>query len=650
MKKISPLGFILSVYLSGIVIFALFRIAAVVLHCADSGLPEHLDTLFLQAMGRGWHFDTVVCCYLLSVPLLLAAVGMTANIRSRAYYRVGFGWIGVGFTLFLLASVADLAFYRYFSTRLNAVAVNEVDSFGIIANMIVSEPTYLLLLLLLLVFVVGYWIMLNRWFKHFHPAATHRVQSGCTGGWHRIGDISFRTGVSLLLILLCCWGMRGNLTHKTPIRMCESSFCNDPFFNQIGLNPVFTYVKSAEEVSKNANEPPRLMEAAEAEAVYRAERATPLCDSLMLPGLDLPLPRGTNVVLVMMESMTVDKTGLFNPSHSLTPHLDSLMTKSLTFAQLYSAGIHTYNGIYSTLYSYPAILARHTLKHARIPQMHGIPHVLHNEGYQTAFFMTHTDDFDNMRGFLYCNGFDSVFGRQAYPADAPEGTWGVPDHIMFDHALDYCSRAARRGPFFAVMMTCSDHPPISMPHGIAFHPTHGDDEHAIVQYADWAIGRFLHQAARQPWFRHTLFVFVGDHGTVWGDNAYDMPLSLHHVPLLFHYPGHIKPQRCNRLATQMDIMPTLLGMLPMKWENDNFGLDLLRQQRRYAYFSADDRIGVLDGEYFYIYRTTDDSESLYHYSDTNRTDCLPLHPQRARDMQHYAFGLIQHSYYKTNSR
>ncbi|NIW79842.1 MAG: sulfatase-like hydrolase/transferase, partial [Calditrichae bacterium] len=71
-------------------------------------------------------------------------------------------------------------------------------------------------------------------------------------------------------------------------------------------------------------------------------------------------PRYENVILVLMENMSAGKMGIFgNPAH-LTPHLDSLAThQSYFFNNFYSSGIHTFTGIYSTLFGFPPLLSKH---------------------------------------------------------------------------------------------------------------------------------------------------------------------------------------------------------------------------------------------------------------------------------------------------
>ena len=637
MKKYPRLSYLLTSYLLGIVVFTLFRVVNTLVYCNGCESWPDFGGLYPQALFMGWRFDTVISCYFLALPALMLIVAELAHICSKVYHQIAHHIIVTLYIIGFLACAADIPFFNTFFIRLDAVATQEADSIGIIASMIVSEPRYIVFLFAFLAVAVGYWFTMRCIYR-----------KTLRDNLDTFAPLGRAIAGSVLLALAIFIGMRGRLSKKSPIRVGTAYFCNDPFLNQIGLNPVFTFIKSAEELNKSANKPLNLTDAATAEAIYRAEHNTPADSTLMPAGMTMPLPEGTNVVMVIMESMTAEKTCLAENSSmgSLTPVLDSLMANGLVFTRTYSAGIHTYNGIYSSLYSHPALLARHTMKHTFVPQMDGLPQQLKKAGYSTAYLMTHDENFDNMQGFLYGNAFDFVIGQSHYPKSEIVGTWGIPDHVLMKHAVEHCTEAVKGGPFLTVIMTCSDHPPFYLPDDIDFHPSNTKLENQMVEYADYSIGELMRLARQQPWFDNTLFVFIADHGQIWGANKYDLALSYHHVPMLFYYPGKIAPSRYDGLALQIDLGPTLLGMMPFATSNNTCGLDLLRQRRKYAYFSADEKIGVMDDEYYYVYRVTDNEGNLYHYATGDTEDMTAQQPQRAESMRQHAFGMLQWSFNK----
>ena len=94
---------------------------------------------------------------------------------------------------------------------------------------------------------------------------------------------------------------------------------------------------------------------------------------------------------------------------------------------------------------------------------------------------------------------------------------------------------------------------------------------------------------------------------------------------------------------QIDIAPTILAMLGLDPGSTMLGTDLTTHRRKYAYFSADDKIGVVDGELFYLYRVKTQQESLYRYKEKSTDDLIGQEPRRAEAMRRHTFGMTQSS-------
>ena len=124
----------------------------------------------------------------------------------------------------------------------------------------------------------------------------------------------------------------------------------------------------------------------------------------------------------------------------------------------------------------------------------------------------------------------------------------------------------------------------------------------------------MDEASRQPWYENTIFVFLADHGKLVGSPKSDMPLTYHHIPLIIYEPGQ-SPRKLEVLGGQIDVGPTILGMLGISYINNMFGIDLFRQNRSCILFTSDDAIGSMDRDYFYIYRPGDEQEWLFKVQD-----------------------------------
>jgi phosphoglycerol transferase MdoB-like AlkP superfamily enzyme len=157
-----------------------------------------------------------------------------------------------------------------------------------------------------------------------------------------------------------------------------------------------------------------------------------------------------------------------------------------------------------------------------------------------------------------------------------ETVWGVADEHLFDQVLDEIDREkAARGqrPVFVHVMTTSNHRPYTYPPGRIDIPS-GSGRDGAVKYTDYAIGRFLRMAREKPWFGDTLFVITADHGANARGTA-RIPVDKYRIPLFVYAPGRVAPQRFDRLVSQIDIPPTVLGLLGLDYYSKFFGRDVL---------------------------------------------------------------------------
>ena len=348
-----------------------------------------------------------------------------------------------------------------------------------------------------------------------------------------------------------------------------------------------------------------------------------------------------NVVVVLMESMCAAKMGAYSQK-SLTPNLINLTKESIYFSNFYSSGIHTYNGIFSAITGFPALLHEHALEKYVDKKFNCLPSNLKNEGYQTMFFTTHDEQFDNMAGFLKYNDVDEIFSEKDFPSNQSISTLGVPDHVMFDFAIEKLNQ--KQQPFFSMMLTSSDHGPWEIPTNIPFKPNGVDEKERATQYADWSIKRFLENAKKQKWFDNTLFVFLGDHGVSFG-HTYQMPLSFHHAPCIFYCPKYITPQLNASLSGQIDVFPTIMGLLGFKYENHSLGINLLKEKRPCIYFSADNKIGCIGSKYYYFDLLDAKQEFLYEYENLSNNNEVNEKQMLSDSLKNYAFTMFQTAHY-----
>lgn len=259
------------------------------------------------------------------------------------------------------------------------------------------------------------------------------------------------------------------------------------------------------------------------------------------------------------------------------------------------------------------------------------------------FFMTHESQYDNMNAFFRTNGYDEIYAQENYPKNRVVNHFGVPDDYLFSYALPVLRRHAASGkPFFATLLTISNHPPFVVP--AEFQTPGLAPEQQIVRYADHCIGQFMQAVSKEPWARNTLFVFLGDHGKLLGQTDAELPESFNHIPLIFH-ASWLKPAERTQFAGQVDVAPTILGLLRLPYVQNNFGLDLLHDAPRpAAFYTADKMIAARNDRQLFLYNAELKQTYCYNIAPDGRPVPTSFSPAFA-PLRQYVFALLQTTEY-----
>jgi phosphoglycerol transferase MdoB-like AlkP superfamily enzyme len=627
-----PIVFLFYTYLSGILIFTLFRLIFIIINAG--ALREIPVQEIFYALFMGFRFDTVISGYILLLPTLLFLTGELIPRVNKLLARISFFWIYIFYLVAFFICAADLPYFLQFNSRITVAALNWTDTPSMMLKIIFQDIRNYPYLFLFFLAAILFFMALKRIRRSAFKNNSREEQRIST-------QIIFYAAAILCLFV----GIRGRITMKSPIRWGTAFFSQHMFANQAGLNPVFTFGRSWLDSRGPGSAHLNFMDAKKAN-----ENTRKFLDIDDKPLLHSPIARYIssqgpskkyNVILIIMESMGAAKMGAFGNADHLTPHLDSIASRSLFFTNFYSAGIHTFNGVYSTLFGMPSLPGKHTMKDLESQQpFSGIAKILSPENYSTLFFCTHDEQFDNMGGFCTANGFQKIVSQKDYPSDKVLSTLGVPDHVMFDESLSYLDNAHQAGqPFFAAYLTGSDHPPYTLPDDIPFQPRSNNIQQKIVEYADWSVNHFLEQCHKRTWADSTIFIITADHGALM-QPVYDADLSMTHTFLIMHAPGIIEPEQIKQMGGQIDIFPTLMGVLDHPYVNNTPGINLLKEQRPYSYFCVDDNVGCIGDEYYLVIRKNGDT-SLYRYRDKDTRNYLSEKRALADSMRAYAESNLQ---------
>jgi len=293
-----------------------------------------------------------------------------------------------------------------------------------------------------------------------------------------------------------------------------------------------------------------------------------------------------NVVVILMESFAGHSVGALGDESNITPYFDKLSEEGLLFDHFFSNGTHTHQGMFATMACFPNLPGFEYLM--QTPEgshkLSGLPQLLSGaRKYDDVYVYNGDFAWDNQSGFFSNQGMTNFIGRNDFVNPVfSDPTWGVSDQDMFDRgAEELKAREAKGKPFYALLQTLSNHTPYALPANLPVERVtgHGSlDEHlTAMRYSDWALGQFFEKAKKEPYYKDTLFVVVGDHGFGNNEQITEMDLGRFNVPMLMIAPGLQDKfgKRSSIVGTQIDIVPTIMGRLGGDTVHQCWGRDLL---------------------------------------------------------------------------
>lgn len=293
-----------------------------------------------------------------------------------------------------------------------------------------------------------------------------------------------------------------------------------------------------------------------------------------------------NVVLITIESLSADFMKTYGNHGNITPFLDSLSQKSLQFTNLYAAGNRTVRGLEAVTLCLPPTAGESVVKREDNKNKFSTGAIFKQKGYNVKFMYGGDAFFDNMQDFYSGNGYQIVDKSSFSPEEITfSNVWGVCDEDMYNKAIKIMNTEARQNkPFFNHIMTVSNHRPFTYPNNKIDIPGDIKSRDGGVKYTDYALKKFFDMARKQPWFNNTVFVIVADHCASSAGKT-ELPLEKYRIPAFIYMPNE-KPEKCSKLMSQIDLMPTLFGLLHFDYDSKFFGQDVLKPSYKPRAFIA----------------------------------------------------------------
>ena len=511
----------------------------------------------LQAFAVGAWFDVNALCYLL-VPFLLLSL-LPNRWRAKPWANKA-RWVLAFLVTFglLFGAVSELIFWQEFTTRFNFIAVDYlIYTNEVIGNIRESYPVPLILLAIALVsaallFVLAQFIQFDQNFKPFKHKA------------------------KLFITALVLPFLSYQLANIDQMEMSKNAYANE-----LAGNGVYSFSAAARRNELDYDKFYKTIPQAQADkilvnnGVERMLLSRALLEPTDVHALEAPeigtfKRRPKNIILISVESLSADYLGTYGNKENLTPYLDALSKESLVFDRIFATGTRTVRGLDALSLGTPPIPGQAIVHRPNNEHLATVGEMLEAQNYSTFFIYGGYGVFDNMNNYFRGNDY-VVVDRTDFDKSTiqSENVWGVDDESLFNNALMIFDKNVKtHKPFFAHIMTTSNHRPYTFPAGKIDLPQ--GKRAGAVKYTDYAIGQLIKNAKTKPWFKDTLFIIVADHcSSVAGKTK--LPVNKYHIPLFFYAPELLPAGHYTRMASQIDIAPTILDLLNAKGDEHFFG-------------------------------------------------------------------------------
>ena len=580
--------------------------------------PSQGHTFFslLPSFWLGIRFDLRYVGILSLLILITSSLSFLDPFRQKAGRKWLFFVVALAGCWVAFFYCVDFAYYAYLSQRLSASVLNYLTDTSISAGVVWQTYPVIRIILIL---IAGTWLI--RWIikRVFYRIPDEVVLS------RRARIVWFV--VAFLLLGLAIFGRIG----QYPLRWSDAFAEGGDYQANLSLNPFQSFFSSLKfrhstyDDAKVKKAYPVLAPYFGWDSGYTRIHQGSNGPGSNGPGSNDPGSNGSrpNVVVVICESFSAYKSSMWGNPLNTTPFFDSLCRKGLFFDHCFTPSYGTARGVWAVITGIPDV-APATSTSSRNPAAVDQHTIINDfEGYKKFYFLGGSTSWANIRGLLTNNIQDlHLYEQQDYAAPKVD-VWGISDKNLFLEATKVLK--VQQEPFFAIIQTADNHRPYTIPKEdqTAFHPITvskdslekfgfaSNDEMNAFRYTDFGYRTFIEAAEKQPFFRNTIFLFVGDHG-IPGDAGNLFPkawtadrLTAEHVPLLIYAPGKGSPERFSNDCSQLDVLPTLAGLCRIPYRNTTLGRDILDSARyrgkEFSFIYDPDQayIGIVKDGYFY---------------------------------------------------
>lgn len=573
----------------------------------------------LRAFLTGLGFDIAIglsFLLLYAVYLLLFPKRWIGSLADKIFT---YCYLSLVLIIIFLGWMAEFPFWDEFGVRFNFIAVDYlIYTYEVVSNINQSYPLPLIIAVLIGL-VIGTFILLRKTGilrNTFSDKRSIRIRA-------------LYTFPVLLVGLLLLGAMKNK----------QADFSNNLVVNELGKNGVFSFFAAfrSNELDYETFYP----KLSDKEA-YTILKKTLLQENQQYTSAQWDninrITKGENesrpnIILIAIESFSGDFLKAFGNKDNLTPNYDSLANNSIFFTNLYATGTRTVRGMEALTLCVPPTPGNSIVRRPDNDHIFSIATILKEKNYHPYFIYGGDGYFDNMNNFFGGQGFDIVDRDRGNPLSDKidthrynipinevsfENAWGICDEDLYRQVIKYANKSsAANTPFFQFVMTTSNHKPYTFPEGTIDLPQ--GDRNAAVKYTDYALGKFIADAQKKPWFKNTVFVIVADHCAS-SAGKWEINIDKHHIPAIIYNLPH-EPQKIDRLTSQIDVMPTLFGYLNWNYTTALYGKDInqMKAGEERAFIGNYRTLGLLQGN---LFTQIDDRKRVKQFSVAEKDKSL----------------------------
>ena len=542
----------------------------------------------MEMLGGGLVFDTSAIL-VTNIPYVVLMLLPWHGKETKAYHAVC-RWVYLIINgLALAVNLCDAVYFRYTMRRTTTTVFSEFSNENNLSSVFFTETLRHIYLVVLFLLVM--WALYRLYVDYSHSSVKK---------WWRYDLVMLLSLAALAPFVVA--GIRGGFTTAVrPVTISNANqYVDRPVEAALVLNTPFSLYRTIGKAVFTV--PEYYQDEQEMERIY-----TPIhYPSFSRNSSDSSFTR-KNVVVLIVESFGREYIGALNKTlengryKGYTPCVDSLIAKSITFTHSYCNGRKSIDGMPSILSSIPMFVEPFFLTPASMNQVSGIAALLSGEGYQTAFFHGAQRGSMGFQAFSRATGFQEYYGREDYNDDKRfggdkdfDGMWAIWDEPFLQYYATKMSEM--KEPFMTAVFTASSHHPYVVPDQYKdVYPEEGIIIHKCIRYTDMAIGKFFERASQEPWFKNTIFVLTSDHTNLSDHAFYQTDLGGFCSPIVIYDPSAGGGEMQDKIAQQIDILPTVMGMLHYQKPYFAFGIDLLNTPKEDTW-----AVNYLNGIYQYV--------------------------------------------------